>query len=67
MRYEEDIRRLEQEWLENERKKLETLDSSQVNELDVRPDVVVEKTVTLEESNNPDCNGPTARFKANCR
>jgi hypothetical protein len=67
LRYEEDIRRLEQEWLENERKKLETLDSSQVNELDVRPNVLVEKTVTLEESNNPDCNGPTARFKANCR
>jgi len=67
LRDEEDARRLEQEWLENERKNLETLDSSQVTEPDTKPAVVEEKTVTLEKSNNPDCDGPAARFKANCR
>ena len=67
LRDEEDARRLEQEWLEKERKNLETLDSSQVTEPDAKPDVAVEKTVTLEKDNNPDCSGPTARFKANCR
>jgi type II secretory pathway predicted ATPase ExeA len=63
LRDEEEVRRLEQEWLENERKNLETLDSSQIDE----SDVVVEKTVTLEKDSNPDCRGPTARFKSNCR
>jgi type II secretory pathway predicted ATPase ExeA len=67
LRDEEEARRLEQEWLEKEREDIETLDSSQVTEPDAKPAALEEKTVTLEKSNNPDCNGPTARFKANCR
>ena len=64
------MRRLEREWLEKERQSLKELETSQTIEADVETiSAKAETEIRAEpqEAENPDCSGPSARFKASCR
>jgi type II secretory pathway predicted ATPase ExeA len=82
LKEQEEMRRLEREWLEKERQSLKSLETSQAIEVEVKtisakaetevktePQEVLlsEETVAEEGIRSPDCSGSTARFKANCR